>query len=302
MIFEVERNDVPVTTMSCERTPAVIEPGATDVICGAKTVSGVAVDVALLSVTDTCSVPGDAISVAETFVTSAPLMFCVVERGTPLTFTIEVALKFVPVTVSWKPLSPEMTDAGAIVEIFGTAVTIEYVTGTDVPAFATTAIWTSCAVARSELVSIASSSVGLMYWVARGEPSTVTIEFDVKFWPKTAITGCVAPTVPCDGLMAVMAGTLAATMVSIDGADVAGRAFPWTVTVEACAATTSPAASGIASCVALMYFVPRAVVSSRMMSSRRKPEPLISTLSAVEFTGSVDGSRLVITGAFCAVT
>src|ERR1043166_3210762 len=48
MIFEVERNDVPLTMMSCDRMPAVIAPGWTFVICGAKTASGDAAEVAPL--------------------------------------------------------------------------------------------------------------------------------------------------------------------------------------------------------------------------------------------------------------
>src|SRR6478609_2906728 len=112
-IFDVGRNDEPVTTMSCDRTPAVIAPGETDVICGAKTLNGAGADVAPLSLTVICSVPAAAISVAETFVTSDPSVgLCVVERGMPFTFTIEVGLKLLPVTVSWNPLSPEIADVG----------------------------------------------------------------------------------------------------------------------------------------------------------------------------------------------
>src|SRR5204862_851747 len=126
-IFDVDRNAEPVTTMSWERTPAVIAPGETEVICGAKTVNGLAADVAPLSLTVICSVPADAISVAETLVTSDPVVgLCVVERGTPFTFTIELALKLLPVTTSWNPLSPEIAEVGLRLAIDGTATAIEY--------------------------------------------------------------------------------------------------------------------------------------------------------------------------------
>jgi hypothetical protein len=137
----------------------------------------------------------------------------VVVRGKPFQSTVELLMKFVPVTVSVKLLPPAKVEVGEIEVVIGAgfaAVVMVKVCAFEVPPpgvpFVTVTGYAPT-VATSAARIVAVTVVDEMKVVLRADPLKFTTEPLTKFVPETVRVNCVLPAAVEVGLSAVVVGT-----------------------------------------------------------------------------------------------
>jgi hypothetical protein len=155
------------------------------------------------------AVPGLAMRVADTVAVSCVEETNVVVSAAPLQFTIDVEMKFVPLTVNVNCESPAAAQVGLSEVMVGAALIVS-VAATDVDAHPPTVIEAVPGVAMSEAGTVAVSCFELTNVVAKGLPFQYTVSPWMKslLGPFTVRVNCGPPAAMQVGLIELIVGVV----------------------------------------------------------------------------------------------
>jgi hypothetical protein len=153
------------------------------------------------------AVPGLAMRAADTVAVSCVEETNVVVSAAPFQFTIEVEMKFVPLTVNVNCGSPHAAQIGLSELMVGAALMVS-VTAPDVDAHPPTVIEAVPGVAMRAAGTVAVSCFELTNVVASGLPFQFTVEPETKLLPFTVSVNCGPPAAMQVGLIELIVGAL----------------------------------------------------------------------------------------------
>jgi hypothetical protein len=160
------------------------------------------------------AVPGLAMREADTVAVSCVEETNVVVSAAPFQFTIEVEMKFVPLTVNVNCGSPAAAQVGLSELMVGTALIVN-VTAPDVDAHPATVIEAVPGVAMSEAGTVAVSFVEETNVVVSGLPFQFTAEPETKLLPFTVNVNCGPPAAVQLGLIELIVGVVAIVITKV---------------------------------------------------------------------------------------
>jgi hypothetical protein len=153
------------------------------------------------------AVPGLAMRAADTVAVSCVEETNVVVSAAPFQFTIEVEMKFVPLTVNVNCGSPHAAQIGLSELMVGAALMVS-VTAPDVDAHPATVIEAVPGVAMRAAGTVAVSCFELTNVVASGLPFQFTVEPETKLLPFTVSVNCGPPAAMQVGLIELIVGVV----------------------------------------------------------------------------------------------
>jgi hypothetical protein len=153
------------------------------------------------------AVPGLAMRAADTVAVSCVEETNVVVSAAPFQFTIEVEMKFVPLTVNVNCGSPHAAQIGLSELMVGAALMVS-VTAPDVDAHPPTVIEAVPGVAMRAAGTVAVSCFELTNVVASGLPFQFTVEPETKLLPFTVSVNCGPPAAMQVGLIELIVGVV----------------------------------------------------------------------------------------------
>jgi hypothetical protein len=160
------------------------------------------------------AVPGLAMRVADTVAVSCVEETNVVVSAVPFQFTIEVEMKFVPLTVNVNCGSPAAAQVGSSEVMAGVALIVN-VFVPDVAAHPDTVMEAVPGVAMSEAGTVAVSRVEETNVVASGLPSQFTVEPETKLVPFTVSVNSGPPAAIQVGLIELIVGAVAIVITKV---------------------------------------------------------------------------------------